>query len=411
MKKSVQALDTSKNFVPLAILMVLFFLCGFSSVLNTILIPYLQHTLNSSYTSVNLVPVSFYTAYFIFSPATAYLLKKISYTTGMRIGIAIAIMGTLILSYAASIISFPMILVGIFFLGGGIAILQVTGNPYVMMLGSIESGSRRMVLVHSVTALGMIIAPFIGSHFILGAIDSLPVSGIGPLGITYLSLAAMWVFLFHFSYLLPHMHEKHHSERAQHQKSSIFNLFRDPVLILGAIGITTSVGIEVTCSSFMVKYIASSKILGVSLATAGKWSIAFWVVFTLGRFTGTALLKHIREETALLIHCFLGLVFAWSAIVSYGLFGAVSIIAMGFATSILFPVIFSLTLQRAKSSQRNISAVLCMANIGGALYPLTQGIIADHYGIHLSYIVPFCGFVVIGFYGYKIYKKQYSFVV
>lgn len=390
MSQTTNTFEGSNTKTPLGIAMVLFFLCGFSTVLNSILIPYLQHTLKSSYTTVNLIPVSFYVAYFVFSPATAYFLKWMPYTTGMRIGIGTAAVGAFVLSFAASFLSFPLILIGIFMLGGGIAMIQVTGNPYVLKLGSIESGSRRMVLVHAVTALGMIIAPFLGSHYILGFLSTVENQSMNPLGITYLSLGCCWILFLFLSTLLPVAREEH-----RHAQHSIVSMLKDPVLILGAIGITTSVGIEVTCSSFMVKYIASSKILGVSLATAGKWSIAFWVLFTVGRFTGTVLLKHMREETALMIHCLLGIFFGFSVIFSHGLFGAFSMIAMGFSASILFPVIFSLTLQRARSPQRNISAVLCMANIGGALYPLTQGLIADGYGIHFSFIVPIFGYIII----------------
>lgn len=173
----------NEYLLPLAIVMSLFFLCGLSTVLNSILIPYLQQVQKISYTSANLIQVSFYSAYLLFSPLTAYLLKSIHYVTGMKRGILFATLGSALLTFATAITSFPLILIGIFFVGGGIAMLQVTGNPYVMKLGSIETASRRMVALHAVTATGMIIAPLLGSHFILEKIEESYQHLIGPLAL------------------------------------------------------------------------------------------------------------------------------------------------------------------------------------------------------------------------------------
>lgn len=384
----------SKGPIPLAITMALFFLSGFSTVLNSILIPYLQQVMEASYTLVSAVPASFYLAYFLFSPVTALLMKRYPLTKVMRVGITQAAAAALLIAYSASALFFPLILLGIFLLGGGIAITQVTGNPFVAALGPLETSSKRMVLVHGVTALGMIFAPLVGSHTILMELHGAMQIGLSPLTVTYVALATAWVVIYRLSFALP---EAEREEEAL-KGGSLSALAKDPFLLLGTLAIATGVGIEVTSASFMVKYLSSSRILDLPLSGAGRWSTMFWLAFTAGRFLATLLLSHMREEKLLLLHALMGIFFGALAMASRGALGASAVVGLGFATSVLFPIAFSITLKLSKSPHRNISAALCMANIGGALYPILQSGLADSYGIHLSYAIPMCGFLAIAAY-------------
>lgn len=401
---------TASSTAPLSLLMALFILSGFASVLNTVLIPYLQTILGLSYSAITLIPVAFYTAYFLISPLHGAWGKNKTYLQGIRAGLITSAVGSLCLAWTSNEIPvYPVVLLSLFTLGSGIAMCQVSGNPYVVQLGSLSQAASRMALVHASTSIGMIAAPFIGSHILLSALtsSSSPQDN-GPLFILYSFLILGWILILACSYssrlpaLKPEQRQGYNSAGA----SPTLAALKNPYLLYGMAAIATSIGIEVSCSSFMVRFLSSEHILQVPLDSAGKFSTLFWILFTLGRISASILLRHFKQESLLFVFSLTGIFLGLLTINSSELIGAFAVLSFGLSTSILFPVVFTITLSNTKVNHSIVSGLLCMANIGGALFPLAQGIIADSAGIHASYLVPLLGFLFLACYAFTALRRR-----
>lgn len=220
----------------MAIAMALFFLCGLSTVLNVILIPYLQSILRLSYTQISLIQVSFYLAYFLFSPFASYIYQQRTYLEGIRTGLLTGSLGIFMIYFAAANLIFPLILSGMFLLGAGIAVIQVTANPYTIHLGPAHSGSSRLTLAQAFTSVGTVAAPYVGSVCILSCTSSLS-------SILYLVIAGLWLTVCLITYAF---HLPTGVDSTKKQITIQFFPVLDKFVIFGIIGIGLATGIEVT---------------------------------------------------------------------------------------------------------------------------------------------------------------------
>lgn len=373
----------NKERLALSLSMTLFLLCGFSTVLNVILIPYLQSALSLRYTPVALVQVSFYLAYFLFSPLSGYLFQNRSYLEGIKAGLFIGSLGTLTLYWASVTLSFSLILLGVFILGAGIAALQVTGNPYTLMIGRPQTAPARLTLAQAFTSLGTILAPYFGAVFILS------LSGTHYL---YLLLTVLWmgVLLFTLFTTLP--------DGKEPKEKNPGNPLHEPFVWLGALAIACSTGMEVTISTYVTKF--TSEMTNLSLVSSGKLMMIFWSGFFLGRLMGSRLLRRYSASTLIYGSVLSGAFLTLLAVLFSGYVAVIAILLTGFSLSVLFPVIFSQVLEYCESPRGAVSGFLCMANIGGAVFPLIQGYLADTYTLHRSFVLPLFGFCYLAYFAY-----------
>lgn len=375
----------------LSLSMTLFLLCGFSTVLNVILIPYLQSALSLHYTPVALVQVSFYLAYFLFSPLSGYLFQSRSYLEGIKAGLFIGSLGTLTLYWASVSLSFSLILLGVFILGAGIATLQVTGNPYTLITGNPETAPSRLTLAQAFTSLGTILAPYFGAVFILS------LSGTHHL---YLILTIMWMATLLYTACVPLPDGKEPKEKDPG------NPLYEPFVWLGALAIACSTGMEVTISTYVTKF--TSEMTDLSLVSSGKLMMIFWSGFFLGRLLGSSLLACYSASTLIYGSVLSGAFLTLVCILFSGYIAVTAILLTGFSLSILFPIIFSQTLEYCQSPKGAVSGFLCMANIGGAVFPLVQGYLADTYTLHFSFVLPLFGFFYLTYFAYDLQLRASS---
>lgn len=394
----------------LVVVMGVFFICGFSTVLNDVLIPYLQKTLNLAYTSVILIQSSFYLAYFLFSPLTGFLFRNNGYLKGIQWGLAFGSLGTLLICFASSSLSFDLILAGVFILGGGIAMVQVSANPYALQLGEESSATSRLSLTQSFTSVGTILAPYMGSTFILATLNKSPIDLDyvhiqSPLQKPYLALSVVWLVLliFTFFFQLPSGKEKAYQNKPVQKKGP--HPLRDTTVIIGMLGIAICVGVEVSVGSFLISFLTDPSVANVPMATAGRYTMLFWMGFLMGRIVGSWAMKYIPPGKLLFLHSFGGLAFTISATFTSGMIATYSVLALGLCTSIMFPVIFGLVLSSCKGRKNEVSGFLCMANIGGALIPLSQGALADLVGLQHSFVIPVCCYLFLTFYAQYMSKN------
>jgi len=399
---------------PLAIVTTLFFMWGFLTCLNDILVPHLKSIFDLSYAHVMLVQFAFFSAYFLFSIPWSRFVDRIGYQRTMVLGLFTMACGAFLFLPAASAASFPLFLAALLILAAGITGLQVAANPYVALLGKPETASSRLDLTQAFNSLGTTIAPKIGGLLILSAAP-LAVEQLRQLGpealhvyrvqtaasvkmpYTIIGLALVLLAALIGSAKLPKI--EHATSRSGVRLND--SIWKHPNLFFGAIGIFAYVGAEVSIGSFLVNYFSLPEIAGLSAKTAAGFVSFYWGGAMIGRFLGAPLLRKFKPGNLLAICAIVAVSLVGASMASGGHTAMWSILAVGFFNSIMFPTIFSLGVAELGPLTGNGSGILNMAIVGGAIVPVLQGVIADHIGIHHGFILPVICYLYILFYALK----------
>ena len=379
----------------------LFFMWGFITCLNDILIPHLKGVFDLSYSQAMLVQFCFFGAYFLVSLPAGAIVKKLGYQKGIVLGLIIAAIGCLCFYPAASMHSYPVFLMALFILASGITLLQVSANPYVSMLGDAKTASSRLTMTQAFNALGTTVAPFFGALLILNeAADALsPQASAEAVQMPYVFLAAMLLVLAAiFAWLkLPNLSPVAEGEKSQAKEDG--SAWQSRHLVLGAVGIFVYVGAEVSIGSFLVSFFADPNIAGLEESQAAKYIAYYWGGAMVGRFIGAAVMQKIAAGKALCFNAALAVILILVAVFSSGTLAMVAILLVGLCNSIMFPTIFSLAIQGLGKHTSQASGILCLAIVGGAIIPLVQGLLADTVGVQPAFILPiFCYFFIV-YYG------------
>jgi MFS transporter, FHS family, L-fucose permease len=392
----------------------LFFMWGFVTVLNDILVPHLKGIFDLNYTEVMLIQFAFFSAYFIFSIPSAKLIDSIGYKRTMVVGLLTMGVGALLFIPAASVPSYPLFLTALMILAAGITALQVAANPYVAVLGPAETASSRLNLTQAFNSLGTTIGPYLGGLFILSeAPQSMP-------AVRQLGSAAQQSYRVHeaSSVKLPYLFiglllivlagaiawanlpgipeaERHSS------KIAAKSVLKYRHLVLGAVGIFVYVGAEVSIGSFLVNYFSQPDIGNINEQTAARFVSFYWGGAMVGRFLGSAILRRVRADRMLAIAAFAACILVCVSMLTFGHVAMWSIILVGFFNSIMFPTIFTLGIAKLGPLTGDGSGILVMAIVGGAILPVIQGSLADHLGIHHAFILPVLCYLYIAYYALR----------
>ncbi len=396
---------------PLATVTTLFFMWGFLTCLNDILVPHLKSIFDLTYARVMLIQFAFFGAYFLFSIPSAKIIDWIGYQRSMVAGLLTMGLGAFLFVPAASVPSYPLFLGALIVLAAGITCLQVAANPYVTVLGKPETASSRLNLTQAFNSLGTFLAPFFGGLLILSSAPKTmdEIRAMAPdvlqayrlheaatvktpyvgLGIALVVLAAAIG-----SFKLPKI------EHAQHKVGEKVNdsIWRHPNLIFGAIAIFVYVGGEVAIGSFLVNYFGQPEIGGLTEKVAASFVAFYWGGAMVGRFIGSALLQKVSTRGLLGICAVCAAALVAISMLTAGHFAMYSIILVGFFNSIMFPSIFTLGVAELGPLTGDGSGVMIMAIVGGAIIPVMQGAIADRIGIHHAFFLPVICYLYILFF-------------
>jgi MFS transporter, FHS family, L-fucose permease len=392
----------------------LFFMWGFVTVLNDILVPHLKSIFDLTYTKVMLIQFAFFSAYFIFSIPSAKLIDSIGYKRTMVVGLLTMGVGALLFIPAASAPSYPLFLTALMILAAGITALQVAANPYVAVLGPPETASSRLNLTQAFNSLGTTIGPYLGGLFILSAapqsmavvrqmgaaaLQSYRVHEASSVKVPYLFIGLLLIVLAGAIGWanLPAMPEAERHSSSLAAKS----ILKYRHLVLGAVAIFVYVGAEVSIGSFLVNYFSQPDIGNVNEQTAARFVSFYWGGAMVGRFLGSAILRRVRTEVVLAIAAFVACILVCVSMLTFGQVAMWSIILVGFFNSIMFPSIFTLGIAKLGPLTGDGSGLLVMAIVGGAILPVIQGSLADHLGIHHAFILPVLCYLYIAYYALK----------
>ena len=382
----------------------LFFIWGFITCLNDILIPHLKNVFDLTYTQASLVQFCFFGAYFLVSLPAGLLVRRVGYQRGIVVGLMVAASGCVMFYPAAASKTYALFLSALFVLAAGITILQVAANPYVSALGRVETASSRLSMTQAFNSLGTTIAPWFGGLMILGAVTA----AVGTpehaqqeaqaVQVPYFILAIILLYLASIFALLklPKVEEHHVDEKVNADPGSAWQYSH---LVLGAIGIFVYVGGEVSIGSYLVNFMGEPHIAGLPEVEAAKMLSYYWGGAMVGRFIGAAVMQKIAAGKVLAFNAVAAAVLVLLAIVSSGAFAMWALLLVGLFNSIMFPTIFSLAVTGLGRYTSNGSGVLCAAIVGGALVPVLQAVLADAIGLQLSFIIPVLCYVYICYYG------------
>jgi FHS family L-fucose permease-like MFS transporter len=397
---------------PLAMVTTLFFMWGFLTSLNDILIPHLKSIFELNYAKAMLIQFAFFTSYFVFSLPSGKLIDAVGYKKAMVAGLFTMGIGALIFIPAASVPSFPLFLSALIVLAAGMTILQVSANPYVAVLGPEKTASSRLNLAQAFNSLGTTIGPKLGGLIILSStvigaevLRQMPAADLQAYRIQQASSVKMPYLVFALALMalgvaialfkLPRIASVEQKNTAKHD-----SVWRHPALLLGALGIFVYVGAEVSIGSFLVNYFSQPDIGNMSERVASGFVSFYWGGAMVGRFIGSWLQQYIKPGKVLGVAALLAAVLVVASMLTLGHVAMWTIIAVGLFNSVMFPTIFTLAIEGLGPLTGDGSGLLVAAIVGGAIIPELQGMLADRIGIHHAFFLPILCYFYITYYAF-----------
>jgi FHS family L-fucose permease-like MFS transporter len=438
---------------PFAIMTVLFFMWGFMTVFNDILIPRFKDAFTLSYFQAMLVQLAFFGAYFVGS-ALYFLISvtsgdpiaRIGYKNGVVVGLLISATGSALFWPAAAATSYPLFLLALFVVGLGFAMLQIAANPYVTILGAESTASSRLNLAQGFNSLGTTIGPVIGGWLIFQYFARTGAHGADSVKVPYLAFCIVFAILAlaFFFIRLPNI------QPAEGRTPGGRGALKYPHVKLGILAIFMYVGGEVSVGSTIISFLGEPDIAGLSKLEASKYVSVFWFGLLVGRLMGAAELSEIKARSKQILLAGIPLVgflvvWAWhgwdaarlywpflvicwalfqfgkamagrslmlfslmavallaTAILVGGRVAMCCVVAIGLYSSIGWANTFSLAIEGVGAYKSQASSLLVMAVLGGAILPPLQGWVADvSHSLRLSFIVPMIAYGYVAFYGWK----------
>ncbi len=402
----------------LAMVTTLFFMWGFLTSLNDILIPHLKSIFDLNYFEVMFVQFCFFLAYAVFSIPAGIIIERVGYKKSMVAGLLIMGVGSLLFVPAAMVPSFPLFLVALTVLATGITDLQVSANPYVAVLGPSATASSRLTLTQAFNSLGTVVGPRLGAALILGgavtytaeqlskmspqALHAYRVQEASTVKLPYVFIAVALILLglVISRFKLPQIPEAEggHAVAAGAHDS----IWRHRNLVMGAVAIFTYVGAEVAIGSFLVNYLHEPYIGNLTLEQAGAYlAFGYWFGAMVGRFAGSWILRQVSPRAVLTFNAIVAATLVCVSMATTGPVAMWTIILVGLFNSIMFPTIFTLGIEGLGPLTGEGSGLLNTAIVGGAVVPLLQGLIADRIGIHHAFILPVLCYLYIALFAIK----------
>ena len=435
---------------PFAIMTTLFFMWGFMTAWNDILIPRFKEAFTLNYFQAMLVQFAFFGAYFvgsllyfIVSVTAGDPIAKLGYKNSLVMSLLVSALGSALFWPAASATSYPLFLVALFVVGLGFAMLQIAANPYVTILGPERTASSRLNLAQGFNSVGTTLGPLIGGYLIFEYFNRAGANGADSVKVPYIVFSAVFLALaaVFFFVRLPHVGEGKIERGA--------GALKFPHVVLGIIAIFMYVGGEVSVGSSIINFLGQPSIAGLSPVEASKYVSLFWGGMLIGRFMGAVELSEMKSRNKQFLlagipvaaFIVLGFISGWTtvehylpllaacwllfrfgkanagrtlsifmaaivvllltAIIAGGRVAMWCVVGVGLFTSIGWSNTFSLALEGTGIFKSQVSSLLVMAIFGGALLPPLQGHIADIGGLQISYIVPLIAYSYVGFYGLK----------
>ena len=405
--------------IPMIIIAALFFIFGFVTWLNSVLIPFLRQACELTDFQAYFVTFAFYISYFVMAIPSSAILKRTGYAKGMSIGLGIMAVGSLIFIPGALSRSYPIFLFGLFVQATGMTLLQTASNPYITILGPIESAAKRISIVgicNKVAGMTGILVlvellfsdtkavseriSALSGDALVAELDALATRVIVPYIIMAVVLTALALMILKAH--LPEVNQEDDGSAANDQTKGKSSIFDFPHLILGVICIFVYVGVEVIAIDTIGLY---GQYTGLDLAVASRLGTYSLIALTVGYLLGIVVIpKYLKQRNALIISAILGFVFAIGALVTQGITSISFIVLLSFAHALMWPSIWPLAIDRLGNFTKTASALLIMGICGGGILPLVYGALADSTNRQSAYWIVLPCYLYILYFATKGYK-------
>src|SRR5574344_1154007 len=407
--------QTSKSNTSRSIVIIgcLFFIFGFITWLNSVLIPYLRIACELNNLQSYLVAFSFYISYFVMAIPSAGILRLVGFKKGMSLGLLVMAVGALVFIPAALSRMFGLFLLGLFIQGTGLSVLQTAANPYITILGPSKSAAKRISIMGVCNKLAGAIAPIILGAIALKDVDILieklhqmPVAEkaqqlnelalrvINPYIIIAIVLVILALWIYRSS--LPEIDTDHEDQTVAETNSNKKSVFQFPHLILGTIAMFFYVGVEVLAADSVISYGSSQ---GIALSSAKFFATTTLISMIIGYLIGIVTIpKYITQENALKISALLGIILTFIALLTNGFTSVLFISLLGLANALVYPAIWPLAIDGLGRFTKIGSSLLIMAIAGGAVIPLLYGFLSDKFAPREAYWIIVPSYLIIFYY-------------
>ncbi len=422
-------MNNKKNdLLPILIIGALFFIFGFITWLNSVLIPYLKIACELTNFEAYFVTFAFYISYFVMAIPSSWLMKKVGFKKGMALGLIIMAVGSLMFIPAANTRLYGLFLLGLFIQGTGLSVLQTASNPYLTIVGPIESAAKRISIMGICNKIAGAIAPLILGAIILKdaniiessfqsisiieksiLLDKMALKVINPYIIMATVLIVLAILIKYSP--LPEINEEEDIKKDDIKNAEKTSIIQYPYLLLGVMAIFFYVGVEVVSVDSIIQYGKSLNLppinfslLGFNINLANPMNFAtYTLIFMLaGYLLGILTIpKVLSQQRALAIMSVIGIIFSLLAVLSSGFISVIFIALLGFSNAIMWPAIWPLSIEKLGKFTKLGSALLIMAIAGGAIIPLIYGVFSDKFNPQFAYIINVPCYLFILFFALK----------
>ena len=392
--------------MPFVLVTSLFALWGLANNMTDTLLAAFKKIMQMSDTQTSFIQMAFYGAYFCLALPAALFIRKHSYKSGVILGLCLYALGAILFLPAASAASYAFYLIAIYIMAAGCSVLETTANPYIMSMGSPETATRRLNIAQSFNPIGSILGILVSKYFILRDISLYSVSGTyAAVGVVLIAIMVVMLFA--------KMPEGKDDSRVQGSRvqDSFRRLFNNKKYIGGVIAQFFYVGAQIGVWSFTIRLVM--KELDMVEAQAATLYLISIIGFCASRFVYTWLMKFVEPRRLLVAGSVLSAVSALLVVLTGGWLCVVALVLISIFMSLMFPTIYGIALGSVSESEHpddtKIGASgLIMAILGGALLTPLQGLVSDHSGINMSYLVPMGCFLVVLTYSLMVQRFKSS---
>jgi FHS family L-fucose permease-like MFS transporter len=398
--------EKNKFLLPLILVTSLFFLWGVAYGLLDVLNKHFQETLNITRQRSTLLQAAYFGAYFLIALPAGIFMNRAGYKKGIIAGLMLYAIGALLFYPSAKMSSFPFFLLSLFVLASGLTFLETAANPYITVLGEPSTSEFRLNLSQSFNGVGAFIGPIIGGALFFGENES----GNGNLDSVmnvYLVIAAVVLIVAFLFYRTPMPEVKEEELVVDAGKHSGKSLFQHSHFVWAVAAQFFYVAAQVGIAALFINY-CTEKNLGITNEKASYYLSASLILFTIGRFTGTAIMKILPPPTLLGLYALINIVLCAVVIWTPGMISIYALMAIFFFESIMFPTIFALGVKNLGNYTKRGAAFIIMSIVGGAIMPYLMGTMADAYSTALAYTIPMACFVVVVLFAWKGYQVKSS---
>ena len=394
--------------LPIILVTSLFFLWGLAYGLLDVLNKHFQETLNVTKQRSTLLQAAYFGAYFMIALPAGIFMNKLGYRKGIIFGLLLYAVGALLFYPSAQNSSFPFFLLALFILASGLTFLETAANPYITVLGPPETSEFRLNLSQSFNGVGAFIGPIIGGALFFGNKTSSDASQLGSVKFVYIAIAVL-VLIVAFLFIRTPMPEVKEEELVVSKETHVGKtLFQHSHFVWAVIAQFFYVAAQVGIAALFINY-CTEKNLGITNERAAYLLSGSLLLFTVGRFAGTAIMKFISPHKLLAVYAILNIALCAGVVWLQGMISVYSLMTIFFFESIMFPTIFALGVKNLGVYTKRGASFIIMSIVGGALVPYVMGSLAQSYSTAFSYIVPLICFVFVflfAVHGYKIKSNE-----